>query len=246
MSQDIEHCYTCKNVEDYIPTICVPVHKNNLGTLENYSRDIWNCTLYSPSINSVEETNNVFFKDVCKSQPFFQSFCDFSNDKHICYVSKLLEDFCSGRAHLKEQICDVDEALYDMCNRTDHNGICLTASIIHYYCVNDYEGLKTELCKVEDYAYDMCVNRNQNAFCSIVFSVRGLCTTDKNHNYFPTTTLDVPVSQCFTEKIRCLVSQKCRELIHNIFKCRNENECLLRNVNDTDFLRLLNCMFAQY
>lgn len=245
MSQDIDHCYSCKNVVDQVPSICVPVFKDNLGTLENYNRNTWNCTLYSPTLNSNKETNH-FFKDLCTVQPFFKEMCDYSNDKTMCYSAKLLNDFCDGHDHLKEQICDVDEALYNMCNNTDDNGICMTASIIHYYCIQDYEGLKNELCKIEDYAYKMCNTKDQNMFCSIVFSLRSLCPIDRHHNYFPTVAIDVPVSHCFSEKIRCMVSQRCRELVNRVFECGDDEACLVNNADNTDFLRLMNCVFAQH
>ena len=245
MSQSIDHCYSCKSVEDYIPTICVPVFKDNLGTLENYSRDDWNCTLYSPTLNTNKESNN-YLKDLCYVQPFFQTICEFTNDKTMCYSSKLLTDFCSGHADLKEQICDVDEALYNMCNQTDHDGICMTASIIHYYCIQDYEGLKTELCKVEDYAYDMCTDKDQNAFCSIVFKLKNLCHTDKRQNYFHSAEFELPTSHCFSQKIRCMVNPKCRQLVDRMFECGDDETCMIRDVDNTDFLRLMSCMFAQH
>ena len=48
LSKVVENCYNCEHLipqKSLLEPVCVPLFHNNLGVLENYPVDKWNCTL---------------------------------------------------------------------------------------------------------------------------------------------------------------------------------------------------------
>lgn len=59
LSNEVDQCYNCiKNVVlhdeviDHTLSVCVPVFHNQLGALENYPSNIWNCTIFRHNHNN--------------------------------------------------------------------------------------------------------------------------------------------------------------------------------------------------
>jgi hypothetical protein len=101
----VDHCYTCLKVneEQYPhPPVCVPVFHNNLGVLENYPRDQWNCTIYRPlpvkTTDSEIITNELenITKDICKIDDFIVDMCQEEDKNGFCMIANYIHDMCDS------------------------------------------------------------------------------------------------------------------------------------------------------
>ena len=94
LSPAVDRCYTCLNIEQNQfkqPPVCVPIfHQQHLGTLDNYPSNKWNCTLYSPEVNSNEE----FVKDICKVDEFVSNVCQDQDKNGFCMIANYINDIC--------------------------------------------------------------------------------------------------------------------------------------------------------
>jgi hypothetical protein len=122
LSKVVENCYNCEHLipqKSLLEPVCVPLFHNNLGVLENYPSDKWNCTLYRPQI---EETNNEFMTeigevenesklidDVCQIDNFISSICGHEDKNGFCMIANYIDDIC----HLDEEK-DEDEKSFDL------------------------------------------------------------------------------------------------------------------------------------
>lgn len=114
----VNRCYNCvNNMHTFIPPVCVPVLNNNLGTLENFPSPQWKCSSYIPQ-PITEPTTQI--------------------DQEVQDQTK--EDENTHQSHEEDQgkffkeLCDIDEFIYDICDKNDENGFCLIASYVHDMC----------------------------------------------------------------------------------------------------------------
>lgn len=129
-SKVIDNCYTCvKVINDYgypHPPVCVPVFHHSYGTLDNYPRDKWNCTVYRPTLPEPE----ISYKEDKDEEELEEDIIEEVNDE----VSSAVIDELENEANVVEGICQIDEFIYEMCDKKDNNGFCLIASYIHDMC----------------------------------------------------------------------------------------------------------------
>ena len=129
-SKVIDNCYTCvKVMNDYgypHPPVCVPVFHHSYGILDNYPRDKWNCTLYRPTLPEPQIPD----KDDEDEEDFKEDIVEEVNDE----VSSAVIDELENEANVVEGICQIDEFIYEMCDKRDNIGFCLIASYIHDMC----------------------------------------------------------------------------------------------------------------
>jgi hypothetical protein len=105
----INRCYNCvNNIHAFIPPVCVPILKNNIGTLENFPSPQWKCSPYIPEpikepvVEPIEEEPK--------------------------------QEDQNEEGKISKELCEIDEFIYDVCENTDENGFCLIASYIHDIC----------------------------------------------------------------------------------------------------------------
>lgn len=95
----VDRCYECTQMSSDV-TECVPVFHNNLGTLEKYSRNEWNCTLYRPQdyIEQEEEhldfSEDKFVKDICNVDELIYELCDEEDKNGFCMIASYIHDLC--------------------------------------------------------------------------------------------------------------------------------------------------------
>jgi hypothetical protein len=145
-SKAVDHCYTCVEVtkETYPhPPVCVPVFHNNLGVLENYPRDHWNCTIYRPTIitdpiqEAIDQTNKLE-KEICLIDEFISDLCEHEDKNGFCLIANYIHDICENKNeeedqstsyHLKTQNYQVSDYISpwgskSQCINSDYKEIC--------------------------------------------------------------------------------------------------------------------------
>ncbi len=144
-SNAVDHCYTCIKVNDYKypqPSVCVPIFHNNLGVLENYPRDHWNCTIYRPL-----PVDNPMQNDIEEEEEETQE------------------------QNFEKDVCSVDNIISELCEHEDKNGFCLIANYIHDICEIREEDMETKDYTVSDYvspwgSKSQCITPDYKEICS--------------------------------------------------------------------------------
>lgn len=88
-SNTIDRCYECKNIELKSSNVCVPVFHNNIGTLDNYPVDKWNCTIFRNEDKSYE-----IIEDICLVDSIVKDFCHESEKNGFCMIANFINDIC--------------------------------------------------------------------------------------------------------------------------------------------------------
>jgi len=138
----VDRCYTCIRVEnDYRyphPPVCVPVFQHNLGVLDNYPVDKWNCTMYHPTpVNPQVENDDE--EDVEMMEKIANYLSDQDSDKistELIKEDEAIDELTSEERFIKN-VCTIDEFIFEMCHEQDNNGFCMIASFIHDMCNAD-------------------------------------------------------------------------------------------------------------
>lgn len=109
----INRCYNCvNNIHAFIPPVCVPILKNNIGTLENFPSPQWKCSAYIPQPITEPVVDPVI--EPIEEEP--------------------KQEDQNEEDKISKELCEIDEFIYDVCENTDENGFCLIASYIHDIC----------------------------------------------------------------------------------------------------------------
>ena len=111
LSKVVENCYNCEHLipeKSLLEPVCVPLFHNNLGVLENYPADKWNCTLYRPQIEESNEfmteigeieNESKLIDDVCQVDNFVSTICGHEDKNGFCMIANYIDDIC----HLDEE-----------------------------------------------------------------------------------------------------------------------------------------------
>jgi hypothetical protein len=142
-SKVVDRCYTCtyteKNVGKYLrPPVCVPVFHNNLGVLEHYPTNNWNCTIYRP----VEQENNkgIDEDDGDMNEKDYEQYIEEE-------VTEDINERVEGENKMIGDICKIDNFISELCLRGDKNGFCLIANFIHDICKHSNYNRRLSLLK---------------------------------------------------------------------------------------------------
>jgi len=142
----VDRCYTCIRVNKDIryphPPVCVPVFQHNLGVLDNYPVDKWNCTMYRPTpVNP--QVENDYDNDDEEDVEMMEKIADYLSDKDSDKISteiikedETLDELTSEERFIKD-VCAIDDFIFEMCHEQDNNGFCMIASFIHDLCNAD-------------------------------------------------------------------------------------------------------------
>ena len=105
-SKVVENCYNCEHLipqKSLLEPVCVPLFHNNLGVLENYPVDKWNCTLYRPQteindefMSEIGELENEskLIDDVCQVDNFISTICGNEDKNGFCMIANYIDDIC--------------------------------------------------------------------------------------------------------------------------------------------------------
>ena len=106
LSKVVENCYTCEHlvpIKDVLNPVCVPLFHHNLGVLENYPADKWNCTIYRPELNTDVkneitelETENDMIENFCKLDNFVSDICGDEDKNGFCMIANYINDICEN------------------------------------------------------------------------------------------------------------------------------------------------------
>jgi hypothetical protein len=123
LSPEVDRCYTCLNTEQNQfrqPPVCVPIfHQQHLGTLDNYPSNKWNCTLYSPEVNSNEE----FVKDICKVDEFISNVCQDQDKNGFCMIANYINDICQ-QTEEEHRFEETDYTTLNYVSPWGHDSVC--------------------------------------------------------------------------------------------------------------------------
>ena len=135
LTKTVENCYTCVNTEPtkFIrPPVCVPIFHHNLGTLENYPSNKWNCTVYRPDVKEDQNENNIL-KEICPIDNFITELCNDTDKNGFCMIASYIHDICNAdeASNSNSKEVSLESILYESpwgplsdCNQYFYKEIC--------------------------------------------------------------------------------------------------------------------------
>jgi hypothetical protein len=122
LSKFVVNCYTCEHlvpIKDVLNPVCVPLFHHNLGILENYPVDKWNCTIYRPELNTdikneitELETENEMIENFCKLDNFVSDICGDEDKNGFCMIANYINDICQNDE--KDEEDEKDDESFDL------------------------------------------------------------------------------------------------------------------------------------
>lgn len=145
LTKVVDRCYTCIYTENEVmynhSPVCVPVFHNNLGVLDNYPSNNWNCTIYRHQQDSKTDDD---MSDEDYEQYIESEFVDEINEK---------ADENDVEDKVVTDICKIDDFIILLCQQENKNGFCMIANFIHDIC-NKHEYSNSNISSFNTYDFE--------------------------------------------------------------------------------------------
>jgi hypothetical protein len=95
----VDRCYDCVYIgEEKKNDVCVPIFHKQLGTLDIFPQDSWNCTIFrKEEITKGENIIDKIVNDICDLDSIIVDVCNHENKDGLCMISDYINDLCNSQ-----------------------------------------------------------------------------------------------------------------------------------------------------